>query len=45
MNKVYIVSGKRTPIGSLMGQFADISGIELASITVRQVLRESQFNP
>lgn len=29
MNKVYIVSGKRTPIGSLMGDLKDISAIDL----------------
>ena len=29
MNKVYIVNGKRTPIGSLMGDLKDFSAIDL----------------
>ena len=35
MNKVYIVSGKRTPIGSLLGDLKDFTAIELAVETVK----------
>lgn len=41
MERVYIVNGKRTPIGSLMGQFKDVSGIQLASFTVKELLKET----
>lgn len=44
MEKVYIVSGKRTPIGSLMGQFKDLSAIELCTFAVKQILEETKID-
>lgn len=45
MNKVYIVNGKRTPIGSLMGDLKDVSPIDLTVLTVKQILKETQLDP
>ena len=45
MNKVYIVNGKRTPIGSMMGDFKDLTAIELAVETVKEILKESNIDP
>lgn len=45
MEKVYIVSGKRTPIGSLMGQFKDLSAIELCSFAMKRILEDTKIDP
>jgi acetyl-CoA C-acetyltransferase len=41
---VYIVGGKRTPIGSFLGKLSKIKGPELASIAIKQALSSINLN-
>ena len=41
MSKVYIVSAKRTPIGSFMGAISSVHPAELGSIVVKEILNET----
>ena len=43
--KVVIVAGKRTPIGSFQGQFSSISASDLGSHVVKKLLSDFQINP
>mgnify|MGYP001392776716 FL=1 len=43
--KVVIVAGKRTPIGSFQGQFSSISASDLGSHVVKKLLYDFQINP
>ena len=43
--KVYIVSAKRTPIGSLLGSLSSIPGTTLCSLTISSILSETKINP
>ena len=43
--KVVIVAGKRTPIGSFQGQFSSISASDLGSNVVKKLLHDFQINP
>ncbi|MDA0128570.1 acetyl-CoA C-acetyltransferase [Vibrio sp. MarTm2] len=45
MEKVYIVSAKRTPIGNFGGTLKDISAGNLASIAIKAALNEANVNP
>lgn len=38
MQKVYILDGKRTPIGSILGQLKKIDGVSLATETAKSVI-------
>ena len=38
MQKVYILDGKRTPIGSMLGNLKKISGVSLATQTSKSIL-------
>ena len=43
--KVVIVAGKRTPIGSFQGQFSSISASDLGSNVVKKLMHDFQINP
>ena len=43
--KVVIVAGKRTPIGSFQGQFSSISASDLGSHVVKKLLYDFNINP
>ena len=45
MNKVVIVSAKRTPIGSFMGGLSTVPATELGSIAIKAALDEIKLNP
>ncbi len=45
MSKVYIVSAKRTAIGSFGGSFKSVPAAQLAAETVKAVLQESRLAP
>lgn len=45
MRKAFIVGGKRTPIGSLLGMLQPFSGTQLASITVKALLEQNKLDP
>lgn len=44
MNDIYIVSAKRTPIGSFQGQLSNLQAPELGSIAIKAALKESHFS-
>ena len=44
MSKVFIVSAKRTPIGSFMGAISSVHPAELGSIVVKDILKESNID-
>ncbi len=44
MRKVVIVSAKRTPIGSFMGQLSSLKVTELGKIVIQALLSESKIN-
>ena len=41
---VYIVAGKRTPIGSFLGKLSKLKGPELASIAIQSALSSIKLN-
>jgi len=45
MRKSYIVAGKRTPIGSLLGMLQPFSGVQLASTTIKALLEQTKIDP
>ncbi len=45
MNKVYIVSAKRTAIGSFLGAFKDVSAADLAIPVIKSILEETKIDP
>ncbi|KFZ25648.1 MAG: Acetyl-CoA acetyltransferase [Candidatus Izimaplasma bacterium HR2] len=44
MSKVFIVSAKRTPIGSFMGALSSVHPAELGSIVVKDILNETKVD-
>lgn len=44
MSKVFIVSAKRTPIGSFMGALSSVHPAELGSIVVKEILNETKID-
>ncbi|MGL5312294.1 MAG: acetyl-CoA C-acetyltransferase [Peptostreptococcaceae bacterium] len=45
MEKIYIVSAKRTPIGSFLGSLGKISPSDLAGTVIKNILDETKINP
>jgi acetyl-CoA C-acetyltransferase len=45
MNKVYIVSAKRTAIGSFLGALKNVSASDLAAPVIQSILEETKINP
>ncbi|WP_413628097.1 thiolase family protein [Fructilactobacillus vespulae] len=45
MEKIVIVSGKRTPIGKINGQLSSLSSVELGTIAAKATLAEVNLNP
>nr|XP_023026936.1 acetyl-CoA acetyltransferase, cytosolic [Leptinotarsa decemlineata]AMB37467.1 acetyl-CoA acetyltransferase 2 [Leptinotarsa decemlineata] len=45
MDKVYIISACRTPIGSFQGQFEKFSASELGAIAISESIRRAKLNP
>lgn len=45
MKKVFIVSAKRTPIGSFLGSLKNTSASELGAILVKNIIEETSINP
>lgn len=45
MNKVYIVSAKRTAIGSFLGSLKSVSASDLASHVIKNIIKETEINP
>ena len=45
MNKVYIVSAKRTAIGKFGGSLAGIPAAEMASLVIKNIISETGINP
>ena len=45
MEKVFIVSAKRTPIGNFLGTLKNISASELGAVLVKQILEETGVEP
>ena len=42
MNKVFLIDGARTPIGSFLGQFSSLSAPQLGSIAIQEALRRAK---
>jgi acetyl-CoA C-acetyltransferase len=45
MEKVFIVSAKRTPVGSFLGSLKNTSASELGAVLVKNILEETSINP
>ncbi len=45
MKKVYIVSGKRTPIGKFLGSLNGFSPADLGALVIKNVIEETGINP
>lgn len=45
MKEVFIISAKRTPIGGFLGNFANVSAIELGSLAIQNVYTSAQVKP
>ncbi len=45
MRKTYLVSGKRTPVGDILGSISDLSAVQLGTETVKEILKNTQVNP
>ncbi|MCF7927365.1 MAG: acetyl-CoA C-acyltransferase, partial [Candidatus Izimaplasma sp.] len=45
MSKVFIVSAKRTPIGSFLGTLKKTHPAELGSVVVKNILEETKIDP
>jgi acetyl-CoA C-acetyltransferase len=41
MTPAYIIAGARTPIGSYLGAFANLSAADLGSVAIREAIRRS----
>jgi len=44
-NNIFLIDGVRTPIGSLFKGFKDVSAVELAAATLREIVRHQALNP
>ncbi|MCP4180544.1 MAG: acetyl-CoA C-acetyltransferase [bacterium] len=45
MSKVYIVSAKRTAIGSFLGSLSSLSSDKLAGLVIKNIIEETGINP
>ena len=45
MKKVYVVSAKRTPIGSFLGGLSSVSPAELGGVVIKNIIEESGIDP
>ncbi len=45
MKKVYIVSGKRTPIGKFLGSLNGFSPADLGALVIKNIVEETGINP
>lgn len=45
MKKVFIVSAKRTPVGSFLGSLKNTKASELGAVLVRNIIEENKLNP
>lgn len=45
MKNVYIIDGLRTPIGSFQGSLTQISAVELAQLTITELLKKNDVSP
>ena len=45
MNRAFIVSGKRTPIGSLLGYYKNIKATQLSALTLHSIISSTKINP
>lgn len=45
VKKVFIVSAKRTPIGSFLGSLKNVSASELGAVLVKNIIEENKLNP
>ncbi|WP_319204314.1 acetyl-CoA C-acetyltransferase [uncultured Ilyobacter sp.] len=45
MRKVYIVSAKRTPVGTFLGGLSSVSPAELGGAVIRNIVEETGINP
>ena len=43
--QVFIVGGKRTPIGGLQGNLADITAVELGATAIKAIINQTDINP
>ena len=45
MSKVYLVTAKRTPIGSFLGSLKDVKPGDLGAIVVKKIIEDTGINP
>lgn len=45
MKKVFVVSAKRTPIGSFLGSLKNTSASELGAVLIKNIIEENNLNP
>ena len=45
MNKVYIISAKRTAVGSFLGTLANTSAVDLGTAVTKAILEDSGVSP
>ena len=45
MNRAFIVSGKRTPIGSLLGYYKNLKATQLSSLTLSSIISSTSLDP
>ena len=45
MSKVYIVSAKRTAVGSFLGSLASVAPAELGGLVIKNIIEETGINP
>lgn len=45
MSKVYVVSAKRTPVGSFLGALSGVSPAELGGVVIKEMIKETGVNP
>ncbi len=44
MDKVYIITGCRTPIGTFLGSLSDLSAVELSTLTIKEVVNRLELD-
>lgn len=45
MSKVYLVTAKRTPVGSFLGSLKDVAPGDLGAVVVKNIIEETGINP
>jgi len=45
MQEVFVVSGKRTPIGNFMGSLKDVSNVELGIVAAKAAMEQINLDP